>query len=209
MTSTSFAQNEWMTRDLTNYPFAFLTHRDSIPALYEVKNGIVVIEKDTINLKDSILLYFETREFYGDKIKTYLFYPSNYPKGLYTTLNFCFDRLIQINMYTNKSYYLTNFKIELNRNFKGVSDGGGSATTDSIVNYGDRIVSYGQRYTDYTLYGSNKFVSYQFREDVVKGVGYLILYDKKVSDLMPSWCGTCNGRRTWEKLRKYMEKNVR
>jgi hypothetical protein len=198
-----------MTRNLTNYPLEFLTHKDSIPNLYEVKNGIVVVGKDTINLKDSVGLYFETSEFYPDRIKTYLLYPGNYRKGLYTTLDFCYDRLFQINMYSNKSYFLSNFKLELQRHFKNKGEAHYRYTKDSTVNYGRNTVFYGNRYSDYILYGSNKTMTYQYREDLIKGYGYLILADKKVTDLIPTWCANCNGGRTWEKLKEYIDKNLR
>jgi|GEM_PF-4347180 len=206
---TSFGQNIWMTRNLTNSPLQFLTHKDSIPNLYEVKNGIVIVDKDTINLKDSIGLYFETSEFYRDKIKTYLLYTGNYRKGLYTTLDFCYDKLFQINMYSNKSYFLSNFKLELQRHFKNKGEANYTITRDSTVNYGHTIVSYGERYSDYNLYGSNKIMTYQYKEDLIKGCGYLVLADRKVTDLIPSWCGNCNRGRTWKKLKAYIDKNIR
>ncbi|MFN6945475.1 MAG: hypothetical protein ACK4ND_11045 [Cytophagaceae bacterium] len=208
ITLSCFGQDAWMTRNLTNSSLTFLTHKDSISNLYEIKNGLAVIIKDTINLKDSVDLYFELSEFYRDKVKTYLLYTGDYQKGLYTTLDFCYDRLIQINMYSNTSYFLSNFKLELQRNFKNKGKGYYTVSKDSTVNYGNTIVSYGERYSDYNRYGSNKRVAYQYQEDLIKETGYLVLADKKVNTLIPSWCGSCNGKKTWKKLKAYLDKNA-
>lgn len=203
----ALGQADWITRNLTGQELTFLTHKDSISNLYKINNGIVIIGNDTINLINSVTLYFEFSEFYQDKIKTYLLYnENNYKKGLYTTLDFYKDRLIEINMFTTNPYYLSNFKIEINRHFKKNQNRYGTLTNDSIVRYENMIVTYGQKYSDLNYYGTNKNLEFEYYEDLIKGNGHFFLADKKVSKLIPMWCATCNQRKTWEKLNKYIDK---
>ena len=208
VTSNLYGQSIWVTRNLTNYPLALLTHKDSLRNLHEIRQGIAVIGQDTINLNDSILIYFEKSDFYRDRIKTYLLYDPNLQRGLFITLDFYKDRLIEINMFTNRYYYLINFKMEVQRHFKK-GDFGYNVTSDSTVNYGQTIVTYGERFSVYHASGSNKKMTYELRQDLIKGIGYLILADKNITKLIPSWCGICNNKKTWDKLDKYMMKNVR
>jgi len=203
-------QNVWMTRNLTNVPLDFLTHKDSIQNLLPVYNGMVFLGSDSINLKDSINDYFEVSEFYHDKISTYLLKSPHIQNGLYVTLDFVNDILFQVNLFTDESYYLSNFKLEVNRHFKHKKqDGGYTQSSDSTVNRGHVIITYGSRYSEHSSYGGNKNVEYQYYEHLEKGYGHLILIDKKILKYIPSWCGTGNGNRSWGKLQRYLAKKAK
>jgi hypothetical protein len=204
----SYGQSDQICRDLANQSLFFRTHKDSIPNLYEINGGVAVVGNDSINLKQAIGLSFEKSRFYEGKLKTYLLYTGK-PNGFYTVLEFCYDRLFCIGFYSDRSYYLSNFKLEIERHFGRKGERSHRITTDSTVTFSDRRVTYGERYSDYYIYGIDKSVKYSYSEDLIKGTGDFLLIDKKVDELIPSWCGTCNNRNTWEKLKTYLDKESR
>lgn len=203
-----YGQIKNITNNITNSTLPFLMHKDSIQNLYEINHGIVVINKDTINLKDSIYLYFETSEFNKSNIKTYLIHSENIKNGLYTTLDFYNNRLFQINMFSNKSYYLNNIKLEIDRCFKNNNTTFFKYTADSAGISRGRMIEYGRRYSEQTSFGSTKRIKFHYKEDLIKGVGFLILEDKKTSKLMPASFENQNNDEKWLKLNKYIMKNA-
>jgi hypothetical protein len=72
-----------MTRDLINIELPFMTHKDSIHDLYEIKDGIAIIGKDTLHLRDSIGSVVDFHSFYDGKIKTYVLWQKKKQSNVY------------------------------------------------------------------------------------------------------------------------------
>lgn len=181
----------------------FFMHKDSIQGLYQNQDGIYIVKNDTIDIR-KFLSDDKVYEKNGEHIKTYLLYrPEMFQKGIITTLSFCEDRLVQINMYTNRSYYVSNFEIEADRYFKATS-GGSNTKQDSVVH----TWPYGSQCIDSYVAGYGNKMNYQLYENLVKGSGYLMICDSGVNKRTPFFCLNCNGSRTWSKLNTYIKKRA-
>ena len=204
----SYGQSSvWVTRNLANYPLSFLSHKDSISNIYLIKNGKSYNGKDSISLKDSVPNYYEIRSFYKSKIETYILWNSHEFDGLFIVLEFVNNRLFQVNMFTKNPYYLSNFKLEISRQFKSRDiNKEYTIKSDSTIDYGHKIVSYGEQYVTHSQYGGSKQIGFNYYEDIKNSNGYFRIYDKELLKRIPSWCGTGNQGNTWVDLEKYISK---
>jgi hypothetical protein len=203
----SYSQTQWFFRETANIELQFLTPVDSIKNIYPIDNGITIINEDTVNLKMIHKKYYSAPfGFYKDKIKSYYLFRGRRNDSMTIVLDFCYDKLFQVSFFAKGSYYLNNIKYDCRRILDPKSGTGYTTTSDSVINYGDRIITYGERRSSMNWHGSNKEIIFYYEEDYITAEGYYTISDKKIMDLMPFWCGICNGRRTWEKLEKYLNK---
>jgi hypothetical protein len=200
-----YSQTIWFCRDIINHELEFLTPIDSFKNIIPIINGKVAINNDTINLR-SIDKYYYDLCYDKDKVKSYYLSLGVRNDSLLVILRFTYDRLFEISISAKGSYYLNNIKFDLFRLFKLKKDISYNMSSDSVVNYGNRIVTYGEKRTSMVLYGINKNAYISYYEDFATSQGQIVLRDKKTSELMPSLCGICNDGRTWEKLKKYIIK---
>jgi len=177
-------------------------HKDSIQDLHEYQQGLYIVQGDTIDIWE----FMNEKDIYAgneEPFKTYLLYrPAMMEKGMLATLTFCKDRLVQINMYTNKTYYVSNFKIQMNWHCKHSTSGSLSMEKDSTFNKSD----YGTRAFKHSESGHGNKMVYDYYENLVIGNGYLMIADKTFNKKTPSFCLNCNDSRTWPKLYRYVEK---
>lgn len=206
--SNSFSQSEWMTRNLVNVPLKLLTHKDSIPNLVKVENGVVNHEVNSFELKEVIPQYTESSAYSKDEVTTYWLDNSQNTEVM-ILLSFVYNRLYKIELYTLNSYYLSNFKLSYAFHFKRKNQKNSIRTSsDSIVNYGNRIVTYGERYSEFESRGENKKLKYTYYEHLEKRYGHLILFEKAILNKMPYWCGYGRKNRNWVKVKKYLQRNT-
>ena len=199
--------SEWVTRDLINLPLTFLTHKDSIPNLYIIKNGKAFNGTDSISLIDSLSGYNEYRRFYKDKIKTYLIWTDNNFDGLYITLAFIDNRLFCISIFATNHFYISNIKMNIEMQFKEKQlDGWTTSTIDSTVDRGNTITNYGTHYTSHSMSARTKKIGMTYYEDIINTFASYSLYDQGVHIRIPSWWSVGSHTQTWEKLAEYMEK---
>jgi hypothetical protein len=193
-----------------NLPVTFFMQVDSIPNTYKIdSNGTAIIGSDNLNLYGKGILLGSYDPFYKGFISSYLYLPDKKFTGYYTIMEFYKGRLFEISIYSSKPYYLSNIKIELQRDFHGVKNGEYEEKLDSFVDRNKYKVEYGLHYTNYSFYGHRYGTQFSYSEDLVSGHGYVIYSDQKFINLMPSWCGVSNGRRTWWKLDKYVKRRVK
>lgn len=212
-----YGQQEWFFRNNINQELTFKTHIDSFPnTLYAIENDIVIVKEDTVNLKEKVGQYYHgLMRFYSKHIRTYIYCNSKLNDSLITILSFCFDRLIQVDVYARGSVFLNNIKYDVNNILKLKYYQGRRISLDSTIRYNDMHVDYGKRAISEYWHGSNRVINMRYSENFISVSGHIMLQDKRVFKRMPSWCGTeallqrysFRKPRTWENLEKYLTKN--
>ncbi len=200
------AQHIWITRNLLNMPLEFRMHKDSIPNIYQIVDGAVYIDGEMHYLRDSLEGIPPHQVYPEDPFSTYLLISPNLSTDVYAILHFVYDKLFEVNIYSNDSYYLTNFYLELKRNFKSKGDIYYTISSDSTVRHSDHITTYGSRYSDFNWSVSSSRAFYHLYHDLINEQGYLSMTDRKIYRRLPATCGFDRSNNSWEKLEAYLIK---
>ena len=207
-TGNCFSQTEWLTRNNINHPLQLLSPIEHFNNIYPIKDGIVYLNNDSINLKNHYNRYnghyFEST---NSNFKSYFLLLNKPQDSLSVILHFAYNKLIEISIFARGNYYLNSLKYDADRLFKNRGEKSYTLRSDSVVNFGNRIITYGQRPTDLYWYGSSKKVYFIYEESFLTGEGMLKISDKKSIRLFPSRCGVGWGIRNWNRLEKYLKKN--
>ncbi|UII19873.1 hypothetical protein [Fulvivirga ligni] len=159
-----------MTETLINRSFYFGMTPDSIDNLYKINDGGVIIDDKFLFLADSLQGIRPESE--SEVISDYILLDSEY----YVILNFAFNRLFSINIYSND---LNDFNDEVKRSIP--------IKIDEIEHT--------------TYYASIKNIGYYFNASE----GLLVMDDMKVYRRMPPSCGKGRPK-DLDRLKKYLSR---
>ena len=189
------AQKILITGSKSNPTLEICTHKDSIPNLLELTYGRLINNGDTLILYELIPFYNAIADDYKRDMKSCLIEPDKEVDSTYSVLDFCFDRMAGITIYTKDTGLISIFRKSIKATVKGKFSAYDSYRSIHLESS--------------HIYGGNKTWSVSFDEYFDSGWGVFRLRDRAIMRRIPSWCGYGIDLRTWKGLRRYMEKRGR